>query len=103
MFKSIITAAAAASIAVAGFATGADASTRCRTLPNGWDVCTINNGHYAADSIGAWNQYGNRVLTMSVICTGNGTGGHRWNGSRDTRYVSYSDMQSTADWWCRGY
>ena len=101
MFKSIITAAAAASICVAAAPMGADASTRCRTLPSGWDVCTIDRGHSGSDSIGVFNRADNMVAHMSVVCTGNG--GNRWNGNRDTRYVSYSEMQTLANWWCAGY
>ena len=101
MFKSIITAVATASIAVAGVATGAEAATGCNTLPSGWDICTIDRGDYGTDSIGVFKQNDVMVAQLSVICTGNG--GHRWTGERDTRYVAYSDMQAVATWWCANY
>ena len=96
-----MTAVAAASIAVAGTATGSVAATGCRTLPSGWDICTIDRGDYGTDSIGVFNRNDAMVASMRVICTGNG--GNRWSGQRDTRFVAYSDMQTIANWWCSGY
>lgn len=101
MFKSIITAVATASVALAGFSTGAEARSNCFTVRSGYDVCTIDNGHYGSDSIGIFNRNDRMVAFMKVICTGNG--GNRWEGERDTAYISYNDMQSTANWWCANY
>jgi len=101
MFKSIITAVATASIAVAGVATGAEAATGCTTLRDGYTVCTIDRGHSGSDAIGIFNRYDQMVARMSVVCTGNG--GNRWSADRDTRYVTYSALQATANWWCANY
>ena len=101
MFKSIMSAVAAAAITVAGNAPGAVAATGCFTLPSGWDVCTIDRGDYGTDSIGVFNNSDTMVASMRVVCTGNG--GNRWSADRDTRYVSYSDLSAVANWWCRNY
>lgn len=96
-----MSAAAVAALTLVGNAPGAVASTGCFTLPSGYDVCTINRGHAGTDSIGVWNTSDTMVAHMRVICTGNG--GNRWEADRDTRYVSYSDLQNVANWWCRNY
>ena len=101
MFKSILSAAAAASIDITGTGIGARAATGCFTLPSGWDVCTIDRGDYGTDSIGVFNNSDAMIAHMRVICTGNG--GNRWSADRDTRYVSYSDLQTVANWWCANY
>ena len=100
MFKSIITAVAATAIAVAGNAPAAVAGTGCVEMRNGWDVCTIDNGHYGTDAIGLF-KYNTMVASMRVICTGNG--GNRWSADRNTQYVSYADLKSVAAWWCDNY
>ena len=99
MFKSILTAVATASIALAGFTTGAEARTRCHDI-NGYDLCTIDNGDYGTDALGVYHN-GNRLLTMNVICTGNG--GNRWHANYDTREFTKANLQSLASWWCANY
>lgn len=103
-FKNI---AAAAAIATATLCTvdavaalGAKANTRCTTLA-GYDVCYIDNGNYGADKIGVFLPNGQNVAFMSVICTGGG--GNRWEGDRNTSFISYGDMKALADTWCANY
>ena len=100
MFKSIMTAVAAAAIAVTG-APGVEASTGCSTLRNGYTICTIDNGNYGTDAIGVWTPSDRKVAHMKVICTGNG--GNRWSANRNSAYVSYNDLQAVANWWCANY
>lgn len=101
MFKSLLTAVATASVAIAGFSSGAEARTNCFTVPSGYSVCTIDRGDYASDSIGIFNRSDRMVASMTVVCTGGG--GNRWSGKRDTSAVSYNEMQTVANWWCANY
>ena len=102
-FKLIAAAyAAVASLAVLGSAPIASAKTDCHIdVPApGWDICTTDNGDYAADLIGVWRN-NKRVADIEVICLGDG--GHRWKGNRNKSYIAYNDMQELASWWCRNY
>ena len=78
----------------------AAARFRCADIARGWELCSIDRGHAGTDSVGYFRN-GEMVGYLDVICTGNG--GNRWSGNRDTRYVSYQDMQNAANWWCRNY
>ena len=96
-----VAALAAATIGLGFSANKADASTGCQTLRNGYTICTVDNGHYGSDAIGVWTPSDYRVATMNVICTGGG--GNRWEANRDSRYVSYNDLSTIANWWCANY
>ena len=77
----------------------AQAATRCHDI-NGYDLCTIDNGDYGTDALGVYHN-GRRLMTMSVICTGNG--GNRWQANYDTNEFTKPQLQSLASWWCKSY
>jgi hypothetical protein len=77
----------------------AEAGTRCERA-GAYNICQTDNGHYGTDYIGVFRG-GQNVAFMSVICTGGG--GNRWEGERNASYISYNDMQTLANQWCRNY
>ena len=100
MFIKTIAALTACMTIATGFAANpAEARTRCHDI-NGYDLCTIDNGDYGTDAIGVYH-HGSRLLTMNVICTGNG--GNRWHANYDTREFTKSNLQNIANWWCKNY
>ena len=100
MFKSIIAAVSAATIALAGSATGVKALSNC-AIKNGYEICAVDNGEYAADIITVRTSAGLLIARLEVICTGQG--GHRWKGNRNAQLVSYDDMQALSANWCKDY
>ena len=100
MFKPL---AAVASLAVCltgnAFVTeAASAYTGCRTLPSGWEICTLDNGDYGSDRINVYKPNGEVATQMKVICTGGG--GNRWSANTDQ---PKADNQKLANWWCANY
>ena len=101
MFNFKALAATAAITATSIFVPAAvEARTHCNTIA-GYDVCYVDNGAYGSDAIGVFLPNGQRVAFMNVICTGGG--GNRWQGDRNTSYISYGDMESLANRWCSNY
>jgi len=98
IFAAAVIATAALCTVDAVSALGAKAD-QCTKIA-GFDVCYRDNGDYGADRIGVWANNLN-VADITVICTGGG--GNRWEGQRDTRYISYGDMEALANRWCRDY
>ena len=76
-----------------------EAGTRCQSVGR-YNVCRTDNGRYGTDYIGVFLG-GTNVAFMSVICTGGG--GNRWEGDRNTSFISYGDMKALADTWCANY
>ena len=97
-FKTLLASAAIAVIGLVATEAGY-ARTTCDQVGR-YSICQTDNGDYGTDHIGVYIGQTN-VAFMNVICTGGG--GNRWEGERNSSYVSYDDMQALANNWCRNY
>ena len=77
-----------------------EASTRCKDLGGGVDMCFQDNGRMGTDMIGIWID-GKNISVIEVLCTGNG--GNRWSAQTKKNTLSYSTIQNVANNWCRNY
>jgi hypothetical protein len=77
-----------------------EASTRCKNMGGGYDMCFQDNGRMGTDMIGIWKN-GVNLTYIEVLCTGNG--GNRWKSETVRGTLSKATIQGVANTWCSGY